>query len=201
MRDMAARRRVANPLALAVLAELLLGPLHPYEIVRRLEQHRKDRTIKYTRSSLYMVVEQLTRAGFIAEQETVRDTARPERTLYAVTAEGRAELDDWLRELVSEPAQEYPQFGVALSLLSVIAPAEAAELLALRLASLTAEIEEIRTTVREAADGGVLWIFLVEDDYRLALLEAECRFVTGLIDSLRRPEYEHAWHEFFGSPT
>jgi DNA-binding PadR family transcriptional regulator len=197
---MAARRKVANPLALAVLAELLLGPLHPYEIGRRLEQHRKDRTIKYTRSSLYMVVEQLTRAGFIAEQETVRDTARPERTLYAVNGEGRAELYDWLRELVSEPAQEYPQFGVALSLLSVIAPAEAAELLTLRLASLTAEIQEIRTAVREAADGGVIWIFLVEDDYRLALLEAECRFVTGLIDSLRGPEYERAWHEFFGSP-
>jgi DNA-binding PadR family transcriptional regulator len=198
---MTKRRKVANPLALAVLAELLLGPLHPYEIGRRLEEHGKDRNIRYNRSSLYMVVEQLTKAGFIAEQETVRDTARPERTLYALTGAGREELYDWLRELVAEPRHEYPQFGVALSLLSVIAPDEGAELLSRRLAALNAEIDEIRAVVRKAADGGVLWIFLVEEEYRLALLEAECRFVTGLIESLRRPEYVRAWQEQFGSRT
>jgi DNA-binding PadR family transcriptional regulator len=198
---MTKRRKVANPLALAVLAELLLGPLHPYEIGRRLEEHGKDRNIRYNRSSLYMVVEQLTKAGFIAEQETVRDTARPERTLYALTGAGREELYDWLRELVAEPRHEYPQFGVALSLLSVIAPDEGAELLSRRLAALNAEIDEIRAVVRKAADGGVLWIFLVEEEYRLALLEAECRFVTGLIESLRKPEYVRAWQEHFGSRT
>ena len=52
------RRKVGNPLALAVLAELLMGPMHPYEIGRRLTEHGKDRNIKYNRGSLYMVVEQ-----------------------------------------------------------------------------------------------------------------------------------------------
>jgi DNA-binding PadR family transcriptional regulator len=198
---MVKRRKVANPLALAVLAELLLGPLHPYEIGRRLEEHGKGRDFKYTRSSLYMVVQQLERAGFIAEQETVRDTARPERTLYAVTGDGREELYDWLRELVAQPRHEYPQFGVALSLLSVISPVEAAELLAQRLDALTAEIAEIRDAVEQATAGGVPWVFLVEDEYRLALLDAECRFVTGLITALRDPEYVRLWHEQFGSRT
>src|SRR3981189_2954618 len=96
------RRKVGNPLALAVLAELLMGPMHPYEIGRRLTEHGKDRNIKYTRGSLYMVVEQLERAGFVSEHETVRDTSRPERTLYELTDEGRRELYDWLRELVAE---------------------------------------------------------------------------------------------------
>jgi DNA-binding PadR family transcriptional regulator len=76
-----------------------------------------------------MVVEQLTKAGFITEQQTVRDTQRPERTLYALSKEGRHELYDWLRELVAQPRHEYPHFGVALSLLSVISLTEAAELL------------------------------------------------------------------------
>jgi DNA-binding PadR family transcriptional regulator len=195
---MTKRRKVANPLALAVLAELLLGPLHPYEIGRRLKEHDKDRNIKYNRSSLYMVVEQLTKAGFIAEQETVRDTQRPERTVYALSDEGRHELYDWLRELVAQPWHEYPQFGVALSLLSVLSPIEAVELLGERLVALGEEIDEIRAGVRSAADAGVAWVFLVEEEYRLAVLDAESRFVTGLIESLKQPDYVREWQRIFG---
>jgi DNA-binding PadR family transcriptional regulator len=197
----AKRRKVANPLALAVLAELLMGPLHPYEIGRRLKEHGKDRNIKYNRGSLYMVVEQLTKAGFIAEQETVRDTQRPERTVYALSDEGRHELYDWLRELVAQPWHEYPQFGVALSLLSVLSPTDAVELLGERLVALGGEIDEIRATVRTAADGGVAWVFLVEEEYRLAVLEAETRFVTGLIESLGQPDYVREWQRIFGGST
>ena len=198
---MATRRTVSNPLALAVLAELLLGPLHPYEIGRRLKEHGKDRNIKYNRGSLYMVVEQLRKAGFVSGQETVRDTPRPERTVYALTDAGRAEFYDWMRELVADPVHEYPQFGVALSLVSVIAPAEAAELLRRRLAALADEAGEIRATVKAAADGGLLWVFLVEEEYRLALVEAESRLVTGLIESLEQPDYVRAWQEFFEAAT
>src|SRR5215213_6304875 len=147
---MATRRTVSNPLALAVLGELLLGPLHPYEIGRRLKEHQKDRNIKYNRGSLYMVVEQLRKAGFVASEATVRDTARP---VYALTDAGREEFYDWMRELVAVPVHEYPQFGVALSLLSAIAPPEAATLLRRRLDALAAEAEEIRVTVQGATEG------------------------------------------------
>jgi DNA-binding PadR family transcriptional regulator len=195
------RRKVANPLALAVLAELLVEPMHPYEMGRRLTEHGKDRNIKYNRGSLYMVVEQLKKAGFVTEQETVRDTQRPERTLYALTDEGRDEFYDWMRELVAQPRHEYPQFGVALSLLSVLSPAEAVELLTQRLAALTEETDEIRATVQAATEDGLPWVFLVEEEYRLAVLDAESRFVTGLIESLKQPDYVRAWQEIFGGST
>jgi DNA-binding PadR family transcriptional regulator len=195
------RRKVANPLALAVLAWLMMGPLHPYEMGRRLQTSGMDRSIKYNRGSLYMVVDQLTKAGFITPQETVRDTQRPERTVYALTDEGRAEIYDWMRELVAEPRHEYLQFGVALSLLSVLSPDEAVELLGRRLVALTAEIDEIRATVTTATEGGVAWVFLVEEEYRTAVLDAERTYVTGLVGSLKDPEYVRTWHEFFGSQT
>ncbi|GAA3083929.1 PadR family transcriptional regulator [Streptosporangium carneum] len=195
------RRKVANPLALAVLAELLAEPMHPYEMGRRLQEHGKDRSFKYNRGSLYMVVEQLRKAGFIIEQETVRDTQRPERTVYALTEEGRQEFYNWMRELVSAPRHEYPHFGVALSLLSLLSPTEAAELLDRRLAALTAEAAEIRASVRGAVDGGVTWVFLVEEEYRLAVLDAERTFITQLIESLKQPDYVRAWQEIFGSRT
>ncbi|MEU1727562.1 PadR family transcriptional regulator [Actinomadura sp. ATCC 39365] len=193
------RRKVANPLALAVLAFLLVEPMHPYELGRRLQETDKDKSFKYNRGSLYMVVKQLAKAGFIVERETVRDTERPERTLYELTGEGRAELYDWLRELVSTPQEDYPHFGVALSLISVLDPAEAVGLLERRAAAMTAQRAELARTADAARAGGVAWVFLVEDDYRLAVLDAELAFVARLIESLSAPDYARTWHEMFGS--
>jgi DNA-binding PadR family transcriptional regulator len=193
-----ARRAVPNPLALVVLAGLLQGPSHPYEMARQIVERGKDRDVKYTRSSLYMVVGQLAKAGFITEQETVRDTARPERTVYAITSPGRAELFDWMRELVAEPAAEYPLFGAALSLITVLPPAEAGELLAQRLAALTATAAAIRSATDEARAGGLDWWHLIEEDYRLAQVEAERAVVERLIAGLAGDDYRHAWDAAFG---
>ncbi|GAB2844527.1 PadR family transcriptional regulator [Lentzea nigeriaca] len=192
------RRKVSNPLALAVLAHLVMGPQHPYELGKQLKETGKDRNIKFNRGSLYMVVEQLRKAGFVAEQETVKDTQRPERTIYALTDEGRAELYDWMRELVRDPVHEYPQFGVALSLISVLDPAEAVELLRARSAALTKDIENTRAMVGKATGDGVEWIFLVEEEYRISLLETELRLVEKLTGELAKADYQHRWQEIFG---
>jgi hypothetical protein len=47
----------------------------------------------------------------------------------------------------------------------------------------------------KATEDGVLRVFLVEEEYRLALLDAELRFVTTLIESLKDPAYRRAWHD------
>ena len=83
---MANKRKVGNPLALAVLSYLTMKPMHPYELSRTLRDNGDARSIKFNHGSLYMVVQQLARAGFIAEQETSREGQRPERTIYAITA-------------------------------------------------------------------------------------------------------------------
>ncbi|GLY68236.1 PadR family transcriptional regulator [Amycolatopsis taiwanensis] len=189
------QRKVANPLALFVLAELMPGPTHPYELGRLLTEHGKDRNVRYTRSSLYTVVNQLLKAGFIAEQETVRDTQRPERTIYTITETGRSELRDWLRELIATPRDEYPQFVSALSLLMVLPPDDAIDLLGKRLAILHHKAEAARAELDTAAANGIEWIYLVDDQYRLAALDFERQFVTGLIDSLKDPAYQRKWHE------
>lgn len=198
---MSERRRVPNPLALAVLAWLLTGPMHPYELGRRLQDSGKDRFIRFNRGSLYMVVEQLSKAGFVTERETVRDGQRPERTVYAITDEGRQEFYDWLRELVAQPREEYPQFAVALSLLSLLSPDEAVELLRKRLAASALRAEAIRADMRAATDRGVAWVFLIEERYALTMLEAEGRYVTELIESLTQPDYIRSWQENHGSRT
>src|SRR3982074_2384962 len=99
------RRKIKNPLALAVLALLAEQPRHPYDMGRIMKERRKEQSINLNYGSLYMVVEQLTKVGFIKAQETSRDASRPERTVYALTDAGRTELYDWMRELISIPSK------------------------------------------------------------------------------------------------
>jgi DNA-binding PadR family transcriptional regulator len=49
------RRRVANPLAFAVLGSLGERPMHPYEISTMLRTRGKDLSIKLNYGSLYSV--------------------------------------------------------------------------------------------------------------------------------------------------
>ena len=56
------RRRVSNPLALAVLGCLTERPMHPYEISTTLRSRGKEQSIKLNYGSLYSVVESLHQA-------------------------------------------------------------------------------------------------------------------------------------------
>ncbi len=188
------KRQVSNPLALAVLAWLSTEPMHPYELGKRLQDTGKDRSIEYNRGSLYMVVKQLLRAGWIAEHETLKAPRRPERTVYALTDAGRDELYAWIREWLGTPQWEYPKFGVALSLLSVLAPDQAAALLDARRLALQAQVAEVEATLQQAQVDQVPWIFLIEEDYRLVQLRGEFDYVGRLADALRQPGYAETWN-------
>jgi DNA-binding PadR family transcriptional regulator len=201
--SVASRRKVNNLLALAVLSYLTEGPRHPYELSRLLREHGDDRSIKFNHGSLYMVVRQLAKAGFIVEQETSREGQRPERTVYALTDAGRNELHDWLRELVEEPQHEYPHFVAALSLIAALPPGEVVELLGRRLGRLAEQRAEIRELIDSTLAGGVHPLFMVEEEYRLALLDAESVFVERFIERITHPEtgWGRLWSEFHGEPA
>jgi DNA-binding PadR family transcriptional regulator len=178
---MAEKRKVGNLLALAVLSYLSQRPMHPYELSRMLRDHGDVRSIKFNHGSLYMVVGQLAKAGLITEQETTREGQRPERTVYALTDAGRDEFRDWLGELVEQPQHEYPHFVAALSLIAALPPSEVVPLLHHRLDRLHQERAEIRGLVDSSLARGVPELFLVEEEYRLALLTAETTFVEEFI--------------------
>jgi DNA-binding PadR family transcriptional regulator len=171
----------SNPLALAVLALLFERPMHPYEMGLILKQRRKEDSIKLRYGSLYTVINLLLQRGFITARETARDGRRPERTVYEITAAGRDELHDWLADLVGQPSKEYPQFEAALCLLPVLAPDEALRLLRQRL-----HLIEQNATVLAGQIAGISAqnfppIFLIENEYRLALFKAEQAFVADLV--------------------
>ncbi|GIH08602.1 PadR family transcriptional regulator [Rhizocola hellebori] len=176
---MAKRRKVGNLLALALLALLAPGrPMHPYQMAGILRRTGKEQDMKIKWGSLYTVVQNLEKHGLIEETGSQREGRRPERTVYAITDAGRAEVRDWLRELVAEPEPELHRFEAALSVLGVLPPDEVIELLAARLRALDENIARQRKALKQSEQ--VPRLFLVEAEYALAMTQAEAAWVSGL---------------------
>jgi DNA-binding PadR family transcriptional regulator len=183
----------SNPLALAVLVLLFERPMHPYEMAATLRVRNRSGSIKLRYGSLYTVTETLERERLIVVKETIREGRRPERTVYEITAAGRERMQTWLRDLLGTPVKEYPQFEAALSLMPAVPPDDAVALLEARSRRLAAMAEEIRAGV-EVVSKIVEPVFLVENEYRLALVEAERNFIDGLLRRIAEDDgYTRAW--------
>jgi DNA-binding PadR family transcriptional regulator len=179
------KRKVSNPLALAVLACLFERPMHPYEMATTMRERGKDQSIKLNYGSLYTVVEALQQHGLIVAQETEREGRRPERTVYRLTDAGRMELIDWVSELLSRPAKEYTRFEAGLSLAGVLPPEDILALLAQRCVNLELEISQMRALLRLMQERGLRRIFVIENEYALAMREAELAWTLNLVEEIK----------------
>jgi DNA-binding PadR family transcriptional regulator len=173
-------------LALAVLVLLYERPMHPYEMAATLRERRKEDSIKLRYGSLYTVIELLLKAGFILEKRITREGNRPERTVYEIAKAGETEMRDWMRELLSTPVKEYPQFEAALSLLAALPPEEATDVLETRAEFLKKDLEKIKADLQQAKAMELPSLFSIESEYRLALLETELGYVEKLITRIRK---------------
>lgn len=181
-----ARRKVTNPLALALLGLLQEKPMHPYEMSSTLRERGKDGTFKINTGSLYDTVRALVRHDWIAPVETVRDGPRPERTVYRTTETGQAEFVAWVDELIRTPAPEFPRFMAAVSYLGALGPDRAAEALNERAGHLARQIDETRRTLADTVGAGVLpRLFMIEAEYQLHALQAEHTWTARIRDEIR----------------
>jgi DNA-binding PadR family transcriptional regulator len=179
----AKRRKVSNLLALALLSLLAQRPMYPYEMAQTLRARGKEAAIKINWGSLYTVVQNLEKNGFIEATGTVREGRQPERTTYQITGDGMAELRDWMRELLSVPEDEYGGFVAALSEGGILPPDEVVALLRTRLDTLD------KRNAGHEADLKV-WaqrlprVLLVESEYQLAMRKAQASWVRGLLTEI-----------------
>ena len=183
------RRRVANPLALAVLSCLHERPMHPYEISTTLRTRGKEQSIKLNYGSLYSVVEALQKHGLITPRETSRSGRRPERTVYEITAAGVDEFEDWLAELLSTPVRDYHSLEAGLSLMAGLPPDDVVRMLDQRALALRRQLAALDEDGRAGAEMKLPELFWVESAFRHTMLSAELAFVTDLVARIRSGEF------------
>jgi DNA-binding PadR family transcriptional regulator len=175
------RDALANPVVLAVLGALLERPMHPYQLAAVLA----GRGVPVNRGSLYDTLEAMTRAGWTEPRPAERAGARPERTPYALTEAGRAELARRLDAQVRVPRREFPEFLGAVGHLGVLGPEGAAGALAERAGRLAALIADNQQRLDEALGrGGAPRLFVIEAEYALAMLRAEQDWVLALAEDI-----------------
>jgi len=180
---MAKRRKVGNLLALYLLSLLAQQPMYPYEMAQMLRDRGKDKNFPINWGSLYTVVANLAKYGFIEEAGTVREGRQPERTTYQITSRGLAELRDWMTELLSVPEDERSGFVAALSEAGILPPDEVIELLTARLTTLdktnAAQQDDLKVWVERLPR-----ILLIEAEYQLAMRVAQSQWLRGLLTEL-----------------
>lgn len=202
---MAKKRKVGNLLALAVLAVMQDESMHRYQIAARLREYGKDQDMDIKWGSLYTVVQNLAKAGFLEVAGSERDGARPERVIYRITGAGRAELVDWTRELIAEPEPERGRYIAGLSILAVLPPDEVADLLGRRLVVLEEQIAQVKKELGDLS-ASLPRLFLIETEYGLAVLEAEAEWTRALraelVDGTFPGQAEwQSWHSRGGVDT
>jgi|SRR4051812_11726096 DNA-binding PadR family transcriptional regulator len=170
-----------STLAVVLLALLTEAPMHPYRMQQVIKERGQDQLVNVAqRNSVYQALDRLVRDGLARPVATAREAGRPERTTYEITEAGAAAFRRWLAEMLPAPAREFPEFPAALAFLAIMAPAEVKELLAQRI-----EAQEQRlAAIREQAPPGMPRLFLIEDEYRAAMLSAEIAWLRSVVADL-----------------
>ncbi|MFE9370731.1 PadR family transcriptional regulator [Streptomyces sp. NPDC006711] len=193
------RRKLRNPLALAVLVLLAeRSPMHPYEIAQTLRRRGKEYSIKINYGSLYTVVQNLEKHGFVEVVDVQREGNRPERTRYALTPEGREEMLDWMADIVAVPVHEFPIFETALCLMGILPPDDVADLLEQRVSTMEVRAAGLRGALLKLTET-IPRVLLVETEYQLHMVDAEIQWVRGFLKEMAEGTLDgldgwRAWH-------
>jgi DNA-binding PadR family transcriptional regulator len=170
-----------STLAMVLLALLLEAPMHPYRMQQMIKERGQDQLVNVAqRNSVYQALDRLVRDGLARPGGTAREQGRPERTVYEITPAGEAALRRWLTAMLPAPAREFPEFPAALAFLPILEPGEVRSLLEQRVAALEGKL----AGVVGQAPPGLPRLFLIEDEYRAAMLRAELAWVRGIVDDL-----------------
>jgi DNA-binding PadR family transcriptional regulator len=184
-----------SPLGLTVLFMLSGGPLHPYEMQRRMKHWGKDQVVNVgQRANLYKTIDRLHQAGLIAVHKTERDQRFPERTVYSLTDAGLRVGREWLTDMLATPRNEFPRFPAALSFIFGLTPQEVTSVLERRVRLLREHLTML--------EGALAWsqsglrpprVTLLETEYLRAVTAAELSWVSGVIDDLKTGDL--AWSQ------
>lgn len=184
-----ARRRQGEGLGMAMLRVAALGflaerPMHAYEMYQLALKRGEDRVVKVSPGSLYRAVYALEDRGYAAEFETYREGPRPERTTFEITQAGRDAYERELQHMIEVPAEEYPEYLLAVSGMHALEADVVRDAVSRRNRHLASEIETIDVATAEAEERGVPEMYVLHRQLRRHMICAEIAWNEQLIARL-----------------
>lgn len=173
-----------TPLAFAALGLLAESPMHPYEMFQTMLQRREDQNVKVRPGTLYHQIGRLVDLGYAEALGTAREGNRPERTTYAITDHGRTALEDGLRRMIAEPADEYPEFQLAVSHVDNLSAEDAATALRARARALRTEREQYDEAATGLQAKRLADRFWLDVSYVRAMLTAQIEWLDAAADRI-----------------
>jgi DNA-binding PadR family transcriptional regulator len=173
-----ARRKQGEGLGMAMLRVAALGflaerPMHAYEMYQLALKRGEDRVVNVSPGSLYRAVYALEDRGYAAEFETFREGPRPERTTFEITQAGREAYERELQHMIEVPAEEYPEYLLAVSGLHALAADVVRDAISRRNRHLGTEVEAIDAATEEADKRGVPEMYVLHRHLRRHMICAE----------------------------
>ncbi|MCY9661563.1 helix-turn-helix transcriptional regulator [Paenibacillus chondroitinus] len=99
---------------LVILGLLMEANRHTYEIRQTMKERGMHNYMKLQDGSLYYAMDQLRKDGHVEALEVVRDTNRPEKTVFQITESGKLKFQELLIEQFHEEIKHYHPLYVAL---------------------------------------------------------------------------------------
>lgn len=165
----------------SLLGLLETGPRHGYDLKQRYDTLLgRRRPLKF--GQVYATLSRLARDGLV-RMDSVERGEGPDRKRYAITDEGVADLDRWLREALAPSAGLHDELFTKV-VLTVTSGRDAEVLLDRQRASHLQRMRELTAAKRDAA-----LLDVVAADRDLFHLEADLRWIeltTARLDRLRK---------------
>lgn len=168
---------------LTVLALLSVRESHPYDLNRIIVTTHKDYVTGLPRSA-YHAVDRLAKQELIEPSEMVREGRRPERTVYRITDDGRAELASRLRALIETPELDRRTFVAAVSLLGCLPVPDARQSLATRAATIAGTVTGLAAQLDALRESGLPELLALELEYERSIQQAELDWIRSVLDRL-----------------
>lgn len=139
-------------LLLGIIAE---RPLNPYEMIKFLGDINANHWLKYADSTVYASIGSLENKNLITGEE-IRDSKMPMRTVYTITSQGRENLHESLKQIISGECSDHRMFTIAIVFICHLEKECALELLMQK-----------RNHLRKAIASINDYISLIENDSRM----------------------------------
>ncbi|NIH78533.1 PadR family transcriptional regulator [Amycolatopsis viridis] len=196
-----------SPTRLLVLGVVrMYGKAHGYQVRRELLTWSADRWANVQPGSIYHALKKMAAEGLLEAAADEPEGRGPDRVAYRLTADGEAEFQAGLAEMIADTeadgAQNAFAFAAALTFLPCLPRERAVSLLRQRLARLESELGLVRDTL----EGTSCWAnpAHVSELYRLwgVNVEATTEWLRGLIKRLEEGAYVMADDpgHHFGAP-